>query len=51
MHSPAALDVLSNPIVLSIAGVLCVIEFLADKIPYVDSACDGIQTFSRITAG
>ena len=51
VHLPAALDILSNPIVLSVAGVLCVIEFLADKIPYVDSACDGIQTFSRITAG
>ena len=48
---PAALNILSNPIVLSVAGVLCVIEFLADKIPYVDSAWDGIQTFIRIPAG
>ena len=48
---PAALDVLSNPIVLSVAGVLAVIEFMADKIPYVDSAWDGIQTFIRIPAG
>ena len=31
--------------------MLCVIEFLADKIPYVDSAWDGIQTFIRIPAG
>ena len=51
VHLPASLDILSNPIVLSVAGVLCVIEFLADKIPYVDSAWDGIQTFIRIPAG
>lgn len=48
---PAALDILSNPIVLSVAGILAVIEFMADKIPYVDSAWDGIQTFIRIPAG
>jgi hypothetical protein len=48
---PAALDILSNPIVLSVAGVLTLIEFLADKIPYVDSAWDSIQTFIRIPAG
>ena len=51
VHLPASLDTLSNPIVLSVAGVLCVIEFLADKIPYVDSAWDSIQTFIRIPAG
>jgi Domain of unknown function (DUF4126) len=51
VHLPATLDILSNPIVLSVAGVLCVVEFLADKIPYVDSGWDGIQTFIRIPAG
>ncbi len=48
---PATLNILSNPVVLGVAGVLCVIEFLADKIPYVDSAWDSIQTFIRIPAG
>jgi Domain of unknown function (DUF4126) len=48
---PDSLNILSNPIVLSVAGILCVIEFLADKIPYVDSAWDSIQTFIRIPAG
>ena len=48
---PSSLDILSNPMVLIVAGVLCVIEFLADKIPYVDSAWDSIQTFIRIPAG
>ena len=51
IHLPAALDIISNPIVLGIAGALAVIEFLADKIPYVDSAWDSIQTFIRIPAG
>ena len=51
VHLPASLDILSNPIILSVAGVLCIIEFLADKIPYMDSAWDSIQTFIRIPAG
>ena len=48
---PASLDILMHPAVLSTTGVLCVIEFLADKIRYVDSAWDSIQTFIRIPAG
>ena len=51
IHLPATLNILSNPIILGVAGVLCVVEFLADKIPYVDSAWDSIQTFIRIPAG
>ncbi|MCA0296877.1 MAG: DUF4126 domain-containing protein [Actinobacteria bacterium] len=37
--------------VLVIMGVLAVIEFFADKIPYLDSAWDGISTFIRPVAG
>ena len=48
---PSALAILSNPWVLGVSGALSVIEFLADKIPYVDSAWDSIQTFIRIPAG
>ena len=48
---PDSLNILTNTIVLSAAGGLSVIEFLADKIPYVDSAWDSIQTFIRIPAG
>ena len=48
---PAALDILSNPFIIGVCGVFAVIEFLADKIPYVDSAWDSIQTFIRIPAG
>ncbi|MEQ1599806.1 MAG: DUF4126 domain-containing protein [Methylotenera sp.] len=48
---PATLNILSNPVVIGVAGALAAIEFLADKIPYVDSTWDGIQTFIRIPAG
>lgn len=51
VHLPAALEILSNPYILGLTGILTVIEFLADKIPYVDSAWDSIQTFIRIPAG
>jgi Domain of unknown function (DUF4126) len=37
--------------VLIAAGVLTVIEFVADKIPYVDSIWDGISTLVRPVAG
>jgi hypothetical protein len=50
-HLPAILDILSNPGILIVAGVLSVIEFFDDKIPYVDSAWHSIQTFIRIPAG
>lgn len=48
---PTALDILSNPVVIGVSGILAAIEFLADKISYVDSAWDSIQTFIRIPAG
>lgn len=48
---PDSLAILTNPIVIGVAGLLMVLEFLADKIPYVDSAWDSIQTFIRVPAG
>jgi hypothetical protein len=48
---PAALNILSNPVVIGVSGTLATVEFLADKIPYVDTAWDSIQTFIRIPAG
>jgi len=48
---PEGLAVLQHPYVLAAAGVMFLIEFVADKIPGVDSAWDGIQTFFRIPAG
>jgi hypothetical protein len=47
----AALAVLGEPVVLWVAGVLCAIEFLADKVPWIDSAWDSIHTFIRPLGG
>ena len=47
VHLLDTLQVLAHPIVLGLAGTLFVIEFIADKIPYVDSAWDAVHTFIR----
>jgi hypothetical protein len=44
---PDSLQVLAHPIVLGVAATLFIIEFIADKIPYVDSAWDALHTFIR----
>lgn len=44
---PPSLDILAHPIVLGVAITLYVVEFVADKIPYVDSVWDVIHTFIR----
>ena len=44
---PATLEVLAHPIVLVIALVLYAIEFVADKVPFLDSVWDLIHTFIR----
>ena len=48
---PPDLQVLQSPTVLVAAVVLYAIEFLADKIPGVDSLNDMVHTFIRIPAG
>lgn len=48
---PDALAVLSHPLVLIGSGLLALAEFVGDKIPFVDSLSDTIQTFIRIPAG
>lgn len=48
---PQALEVLESPWVILVTGLLTGIEFLADKIPGVDSAWDTVQTFIRVPAG
>ena len=47
IHLPASLQVLSHPWVLGIALALYAIEFLADKIPYVDTVWDAVHTLIR----
>jgi uncharacterized membrane protein len=48
---PETLRALESPWVLAVTGSLLVVEFLADKVPGVDSVWDAIQTFIRIPAG
>jgi len=44
---PPQLQVLAHPMVLGLAVALFIIEFIADKIPYVDSVWDAVHTFIR----
>ena len=37
IHLPQSLDVLSHPGVIAIACIMYVIEFFADKVPYLDT--------------
>jgi hypothetical protein len=48
---PPDLQVLMNPAVIAVACIMYVIEFFADKVPYVDSGWDVLHTFIRIPAG
>lgn len=51
LRLPGELDVLTSWWIIGIAGALYIVEFVADKIPYVDSTWDAIHTFIRIPAG
>lgn len=48
---PDSLHVLSSPWLIGVSGVLAVVEFLADKVPGLDSLWDAVHTFIRIPAG
>lgn len=48
---PSALRVLADPWVLAASGGLLAVEFLADKVPWIDTLWDGLHTFIRIPAG
>lgn len=43
----AGLEILSHPVVLILAGMLVLVEFIADKIPWVDSLWDAVHTLIR----
>ena len=51
--SPAyqSLEMLGDPIIITVAGVLYFLEFLADKIPWIDSAWDAVHTVIRPIGG
>lgn len=50
-HLPGDLGYLGHTWVLAVAAVLCAVQFVADKIPAVDSAWDMVHTFIRVPAG
>lgn len=51
VNLPHSLEVLASPWVMGVAALLFALNFFADKIPYVDSINDVLQTFVRIPAG
>ena len=50
-HLPGELGVLGSWPVIGLACTLYLIEFVADKVPVIDSTWDAIHTFIRIPAG
>jgi hypothetical protein len=48
---PGNLEVISHPLIIIVALALYAVEFVADKIPYVDSAWDSVHTFIRPLGG
>ena len=48
---PSGLAVLQHPAMLWTSGGLLLVEFLADKVPWVESLWDALHTFIRIPAG
>jgi hypothetical protein len=48
---PGSMKVLSNPLIILVAILMYVVEFAADKIPYVDSIWDSVHTFIRPAGG
>ena len=48
---PSGLTILEHPLVLGASGLMLFAEFLADKIPAVDSLWDAVHTVIRIPAG
>lgn len=48
---PEGLQGLQSPVVLGVSFLLFIMEFVADKIPGVDTLWDAVHTFIRIPAG
>lgn len=48
---PDQFQIFDNPWIIGAAGVLYVVEFIADKIPWVDSLWDSVHTLIRPVGG
>jgi hypothetical protein len=46
-NPPGGLEALGSPVVIILAGVLYIVEFVADKVQFVDNAWDVVHTFIR----
>ena len=51
MELPGQLTVLAHPLVIGASGFMLVVEFFADKLPWLDSLWDAVHTFIRVPAG
>jgi len=51
VNLPAGLQVLQSPLVLGASGFMLVVEFLADKVPALDSLWDIVHTVVRVPGG
>ena len=51
MPLPPGLAMLQHPAVLLVSGCMLLVEFFADKLPWVDSAWDAVNAFIRVPAG
>ena len=51
VEPPGHLDVLQHPLVIVASGFMTLVEFGADKLPWLDSAWDALHSFIRIPAG
>src|SRR5207247_2625789 len=48
---PGYLHVLEHPLVVAASGFMTLVEFSADKLPWLDSIWDAVHSFIRIPAG
>ena len=46
-----SLEILGHPLVITISGILYLLEFFADKVPWLDSAWDAVHTVIRPIGG
>ena len=51
LHLPPAMDVIASTPVLVLAAALYAVEFVVDKIPFLDTAWDVVHTVIRPVAG
>lgn len=48
---PSGLHLLAHPVVLAVSGFMLLVEFFADKVPWLDSVWDSVNSVIRIPGG